>query len=58
MESLPVELNLKKKKKKNQSKQNESNNIIVNEIMQNLTTISLFIKTTMEKYNSKNKLFY
>ena len=51
MESLPVGLTLKKKKKKNQSKKNETNNIIVNEIIQNLTTISLFIKTTMKKYN-------
>ena len=58
MESLPVGLTLKKKKKNNQSKQNETNNIIVNEIMQNQTTISLLIKTTMEKYNYFPKTNY
>ena len=58
MESLPVGLTLKKKKKNNQSKQNETNNIIVNEIIQNLTTIPLLIKTTMEKYNYFPKTNY
>ena len=58
MESLPVGLTLKKKKKNKQSKQNETNNIIVNEIMQNKTTISLLIKTTMEKYNYFPKTNY
>ena len=58
MESLPVGLTLKKKKKKNQSKKNETNNIIVNEIIQNQTTISLLIKTTMEKYNYFPKTNY
>ena len=58
MESLPVGLILKKKKKNNQSKQNETNNIIVNEIMQNQTTISLLIKKIMEKYNYFPKTNY
>ena len=58
MESLPVGLTLKKKKKNKQSKQNETNNIIVNEIIQNQTTIPLLIKTTMEKYNYFPKTNY